>query len=217
MEMIGKTFDRLIVLARGRSDSKHLWWVCRCSCGMDSEVRGDHLRLGFIRSCGCLHREIFLASGNHYPPGRRFGRLTVVKELGKTDKRRRYFCRCSCGNHVAVRGDHLAGGVTLSCGCWYVDSRRLANRRHGKSPADHESAVYSCYIRERGWCENPTDRYWKYYGGRSIRFCFSSFPEFYAAVGDRPGPRHWLMRKDRDGHFEPGNLAWVQRRKRARK
>jgi hypothetical protein len=214
MEMIGKKFSRLTVLARGRSDSKHIWWVCRCSCGMDSEVRGDHLRLRLTRSCGCLHHQVMLARGHHYERGKKFGRLTVLKELA--GKPRRYFCRCVCGEYVSVPGRNLASRETQSCGCLYRATRKTANRRHGKSPADHESAVYSCYIRERGWCMNPTDRYWRYYGARSIRFCFSSFPEFYAAVGDRPGPRHWLMRKDRDGNFEPGNLAWVER-KRARK
>jgi len=215
--MIGREFGRLRVLNRGRNDARHLWWSCECSCGAVKECRSDHLRLGLIRSCGCLHREISLASGNHYPPGRRFGRLTVVKELNKSGKHRRYFCRCLCGNHVAVRGDNLAGGVTLSCGCWYQDSRRFVNRRHGKAPASHKVPVYSCYVREKGWCENPNDRHWEYYGGKGVLFLFPDFQTFFDEVGDKPNDSSWLMRKNSDGNFEPGNLAWVERRKRVRK
>jgi hypothetical protein len=209
--MIGKEFGRLTVVARGRSDSKHLFWHCRCSCGTMTEVRTDHLRLRLTRSCGCLHHQVMLARGHHYERGKKFGRLTVLKELA--GKPRRFFCRCSCGNHVAVRGDHLAGGVTRSCGCWF---RRTRNWRHGKAPASHKIPVYSCYIREKGWCENPTDRHWEYYGGKGVLFLFPDFQTFFDEVGDKPNDSSWLMRKNSDGNFEPGNLAWVER-KRVRK
>jgi hypothetical protein len=214
--MTGKQFGRLKVLGRGRRNSKHLWWFCQCNCPKKTvkEVRGDSLRVGAIQSCGCLHREIVSASGNHYPTGKKFGRLTVLKELNKAGKYRRYFCRCSCRQYVTVQGRHLASGETKSCGCWYRDTRKTANHRHGKSPASHKVPVYSAYHRQRSLCRNPNVKFYEYYGGRSIRFCFDSFPEFYAEVGDKPGPDYWLMRRDSDGDFIAGNLEWVQKGKR---
>src|SRR6202022_2691059 len=124
--MAGKQFGRLKVLGRGRRNSKHLWWFCQCDCQKRTvkEVRGDSLRCGAIRSCGCLQREIVSASGNHYIAGRQFGRLTVVKELDKVGRYRLYLCRCTCREHVKVQGRHLASGETKSCGCWYRDSRK---------------------------------------------------------------------------------------------
>jgi hypothetical protein len=211
MEMIGKKFSRLTVLARGRSDSKHIWWVCRCSCGMDSEVRGDHLRLRLTRSCGCLHHQVMLARGHHYERGKRFGRLTVLKELA--GKPRRYFCRCVCGEYVSVQGRNLASRETQSCGCLYRATRKTANLRHGKAPASHKVPVYSAYYHDRGLCQNPNTKHYEYYGARNIEFRYGSFAEFYADVGDQPKDC-WLMRIDRDGHFEPGNMQWVQRRHR---
>ena len=172
------------------------------------------MRAGLTRSCGCLHSETMAARGNHYPPGTKFGRLTVVKEL--SGKHRRYFCRCRCGEYVSVRGRCLAEGSTRSCGCLYRATRKSANLRHGKSPQGKKIAVYSCWTRQRGWCFNPKDHHWKYYGGKGVQFLFKTFPEFYLHVGDQP-PGCWLMRKDRDGNFEAGNLHWVERRSRAKK
>ena len=111
-------------------------------------------------------------------------------------------------------GKFLASGETKSCGCLYRDTRKTANLRHGKNPASHRVPVYSAYHRERSLCRNPNAKHYEYYGGRSILFCFDSFPEFYREVGDKPGPDYWLERIDKDGHFEKHNLSWIQKGKR---
>jgi hypothetical protein len=49
--------------------------------------------------------------------GKRFGKLTV-KALAPSDgQRKRWVCRCKCGQHTVVRDDHLRSGNTTSCGC----------------------------------------------------------------------------------------------------
>src|ERR1700675_4191761 len=213
--MIGKQFGRLTVLYRGRRNPKHLWWVCQCSCPKQTvkEVRGDSLRVGAIRSCGCLQREIVSAGGNHYIGGRQFGRLTIVAEAGSRKQGRMYLCKCRCRKQIVVLGKCLASGETKSCGCWYRDTRKTANLRHGKCPASRKVPVYSAYHRQRSLCRNPNTKSYEYYGGRSIRFLFPDFPSFYAEVGDKPGPDYWLMRRDSDGDFIAGNLEWVQKGK----
>lgn len=77
--------------------------------------------------------------------------------------------------------------------------------------------MYSAYQRQKAWCRNPAERCWQYYGGRGIVFLFEDFPSFYAEVGDKPGPDYWLMRKDRDGNIAPGNVHWVQKKKKNHK
>jgi hypothetical protein len=213
--MIGRQFGRLRVLRRGKCDWKHLWWVCRCSCPKHTirEVRSDHLRLGRTQSCGCLHSEITSARGFHYQAGKIFGKLIVIGEIGIQRKRGPiYLCQCECGKRTKVQGRHLRSGESRSCGCGF----RKRNWRHGKAPASHKIAVYSAYCREKSWCTNQNDHAWRYYGGKGVQFLFADFLTFYLHVGDQP-PGCWLMRKDRDGNFEPGNLHWVERRSRARK
>ncbi len=51
--------------------------------------------------------------------GRRFGRLTVLREAQQEGRSHRYWiCRCDCGREVAVEGSHLMSGHTKSCGCY---------------------------------------------------------------------------------------------------
>ncbi|WP_135553252.1 hypothetical protein [Paenibacillus cymbidii] len=50
-------------------------------------------------------------------PGDRYGRLTIISELPKAGKERRFLCRCECGNELPVKMLSLRSGNTQSCGC----------------------------------------------------------------------------------------------------
>ena len=49
------------------------------------------------------------------PPGTPYNDLVVIREVESAAKRR-FLCRCSCGQEVEVRLDHLRSGHTSSCG-----------------------------------------------------------------------------------------------------
>ena len=213
------------VVRKGRRRvPKHTYWLVQCACGLKKEVRADSLIDGSILSCGCYHSELLAQSGIHHAPGSRFGRLVVIREAGRRAGRGRLFeCRCDCGRKVVVPGRHLRNGESTSCGCWYKQSRSLANLRHGQnhSPAHGgQTPVYAAFYRQRGWCRNPRDREYHRLGARGIRFLFDSFEQFFEALGPKPGPDYALMRSDPAGDFTADNLEWVetpQSRKRRRK
>lgn len=52
-----QTFGRLKAISYFHKNKK-VWWNCICSCGKEKEIRADHLKLGKIKSCGCLRNEI---------------------------------------------------------------------------------------------------------------------------------------------------------------
>lgn len=60
IDLTEKRFGRLVVKKIigqvGKSPSPS--WLCACSCGNETIVRGDHLRYGKTKSCGCLENEI---------------------------------------------------------------------------------------------------------------------------------------------------------------
>lgn len=57
-DLVGFRFARLLVKGRANIRASHgAHWVCLCDCGNQSVVRGNALKSGRIRSCGCLQRE----------------------------------------------------------------------------------------------------------------------------------------------------------------
>lgn len=59
IDMVGKRRGRLTVLKRHGYIGAHAAWLCRCDCGQETVVRGNHLRNpnGTVKSCGCLRRD----------------------------------------------------------------------------------------------------------------------------------------------------------------
>lgn len=57
-DLTGQIFGRLTVLeCVGKNNSRHYFWRCRCTCGVEIVVQGSHLKSGNTQSCGCLQRE----------------------------------------------------------------------------------------------------------------------------------------------------------------
>lgn len=53
-----------------------VYWHCKCTCGNETDVRGDSLRSGHIRSCGCLQRKRATTHGLTIDHGRLLGSIT---------------------------------------------------------------------------------------------------------------------------------------------
>lgn len=59
INLTNKTFGRLTVIKdSGKRDYGSVVWLCICSCGNKTEVRGESLRTGVTKSCGCLRKEL---------------------------------------------------------------------------------------------------------------------------------------------------------------
>lgn len=57
-DLTGKQFGKLKVLRLIKNpkikDTFHgSWWLCKCDCGNEKEIRGTELRNGHSKSCGC--------------------------------------------------------------------------------------------------------------------------------------------------------------------
>ncbi len=113
----GSRFGRLSVIGRTaeRSSGGMIRYACRCDCGGECVVRGDALRRGVTRSCGCLYDEA------HAPmaAGDRHGKLVVIAEepARKVQGHRSYRFRCDCGADYVAVGYAVKGGDIVSCGC----------------------------------------------------------------------------------------------------
>jgi len=58
IDITGKKFNRLTVIKRiENSTFRKARWLCKCDCGNFTEVSGDNLRNGSVKSCGCLIKD----------------------------------------------------------------------------------------------------------------------------------------------------------------
>ena len=66
-DLTGQKFGRLTVLGLENIIKHKVMWKCKCDCGNIKIVRGEHLKSGKIRSCGCLNNEMRIArTAKHY-------------------------------------------------------------------------------------------------------------------------------------------------------
>ena len=61
IDMTGQRFGRLVVICPAGSDANRLLlWRCQCDCGNTITTRGQDLRRGASKSCGCLKLDILV-------------------------------------------------------------------------------------------------------------------------------------------------------------
>lgn len=147
--------------------------------------------------------------------GKRFGRLTVIRENGKAKNGSlMYLCECDCGNFITVRGISLRNGDCKSCGCLRKEISSKGNSTHGHSN-ERLFNVWRCMIRR---CYDVNHSSYHRYGGRGIKICdnwlnnYESFKNFMLDNGypEDAGPYEYSIdRLNNDGNYEPSNCRVV--------
>ena len=123
LKVEGQTFGRLTALRNVRSggDVGRIWeFSCACGVAAIELPITRMVRLakgGGVPSCGCVANEL-AASRTLDMTGRRFGKLTVVRQApAEIHQGVSWICLCKCGKDHIARAKDLRGGATKSCGC----------------------------------------------------------------------------------------------------
>jgi hypothetical protein len=145
---LGKRYGCLTVMRAdvrppGPDGRNRAYWICRCMCGEEKSILGDHLRSGAIRTCANCDSEKKLKNihklrgqAPKWEVGNRYGTLTVIelqrRQYGGSADRgvcARWICLCDCGTETVVIGTDLRKGHTGSCGCLGLWSGRGSDGR----------------------------------------------------------------------------------------
>ena len=72
--------------------------------------------------------------------------------------------------------------------------------------------LYRCFSEQKYRCENPNNPSYPNYGGRGIKFLFTSFSDWLNALGPKPNGTYSVDRIDNMGHYEVGNVRWATKK-----
>ena len=120
IDLTNEKFGKLTAISINKKENKKTYWNCVCDCGNTCIVDGRRLRDLRKTHCGkCVDKPI--------PPnykdltGKRFGMLTVVKQVPKPEHLKKdstyWLCKCDCGKEHIVLTCNLTSGHTSNCGC----------------------------------------------------------------------------------------------------
>lgn len=148
--------------------------------------------------------------------GQRFGRLTVLGlAVDEPYKKKKWLCKCDCGNEIEVAGSNLVSGHSTQCKQCQLKAVRHGNVTHDQS----RTKLYNVWNSMIQRCTNPNSKSYPDYGGRGIKVCeeWHSFDTFQKWAWDHGyGENVEIDRIDNDGDYCPGNCRWITRVKNAR-
>ena len=143
--------------------------------------------------------------------GQQYGKLKVLElAVDIPGKKKKWLCRCECGNEIIVAGSNLRNGHTTGCKKCAMKDLKKGNIKHGMS----DSKLYSVWRGILNRCENPKSRSYSDYGAKGISVCDEwhdsvNFIKWSCDNGYKEGME--IDRKDNTAGYSPSNCRWVTR------
>ncbi|BAL82956.1 hypothetical protein SELR_12480 [Selenomonas ruminantium subsp. lactilytica TAM6421] len=116
IDLTGKRFGHLTVIARSSDTDYKSKWHCFCDCGNDVYLSTSQLINNQKATCGRNCKYLRLQNKETLI-GKRFHHLTVKRILEISPHDFRLLCLCDCGEYTLATTSQLTQGIKRSCGC----------------------------------------------------------------------------------------------------
>lgn len=194
----GNRFGHLTVLVYIKEIGK---WKCLCDCGNIAYQRGVDLRKGEAVSCGCQHGYNNLQDHT----GEKFNMLTCISY---DRKKRKWLCKCDCGNDTYASTNQLKRGKKKSCGC-LLEKKVLAPEYINNPNYERIKNIWYC-MKLR--CYDKTRDAYRWYGAKGIKICdewfdFNNFIDWALKNGYEDELQ--IDRIDENKDYCPKNCRWI--------
>jgi hypothetical protein len=143
--------------------------------------------------------------------GKKFGRLTVIRQEYIKNHHVYWFCKCDCGNECVIKGDRIKSGHTKSCGC--LKQEFIDNGGPNKTHGETKTRLYAIWGGMITRCENKKrEKSKRDYQDRGIIVCpewheFTAFHDW--ALSNGYSDSLTIDRKDNDQGYFPENCRWT--------
>ena len=117
LDLVGSKINKWLILRFNQCSNKYHTFTCQCDCGTIKEVSCFNLCKNKSKDCGCGRKTTSSNVKSKNLVGMKFGRLTVISKLPKSNKFNRllYNCKCDCGREIVVPSQSLTTNHTASC------------------------------------------------------------------------------------------------------
>ena len=142
IDITGQKFGKLTALWKvgnqRKGHSSTPIFAFRCDCGKIKFSTSQMARTNQITSRGCgaqdrgKQKQLNLL-------GKKFGRLTVIKQLPSENRSAHWLCQCECGNQITANQADLFWGSVTDCGCQKKKRTNITGQRFGKLIALRET------------------------------------------------------------------------------